>query len=61
MDNYAHGGGLASGFLLGKIFADRQPMNAGEKKRAYGMGMLAALVVIASFVLMIVHYRDPLQ
>src|SRR5260221_6146150 len=25
MDNWAHGGGLAAGFVLGKLFADRQP------------------------------------
>jgi rhomboid protease GluP len=61
MDNYAHGGGLAAGFVMGKLFADRQPLNAGEKKRAYALGLLAGLVVIASFALMIVHYRDPLQ
>jgi rhomboid protease GluP len=61
MDNFAHGGGLAAGFLLGKMFADRQPMNVGERKTAYALGWLAGLVVIASFVLMIVHYRDPLQ
>lgn len=61
MDNFAHGGGLAAGFLLGKIFADRQPLNGGERNRAYALGLFAGLVVIASFVLMIVHYRDPLQ
>jgi rhomboid protease GluP len=60
MDNYAHGGGLAAGFLLGKIFADRPPMNASERRVAYTLGWIAALVVIASFALMILHYRDPL-
>lgn len=59
MDNWAHGGGLAAGFLLGKIFADRQPQSPGERRTAYVLGWLAGLVVIASFVLMIVHYRDP--
>jgi rhomboid protease GluP len=59
MDNWAHGGGLAAGFVLGKIFADRQPNSANERRRAYALGWLAALVIIASFVLMIVHYRDP--
>src|ERR1700692_2236767 len=34
MDNWAHGAGLASGFALGKIFADRQPMNVREKQIA---------------------------
>jgi rhomboid protease GluP len=60
MDNYAHGAGLASGFLLGKLFADRQPMNVGERRRAYLLGWLAGLVVVASFALMLFHYRDPL-
>ncbi|MGC1416018.1 MAG: hypothetical protein WA817_12085, partial [Candidatus Acidiferrum sp.] len=60
MDNWAHGGGLAAGFVLGKIFADRQPATANERRRAYAMGWLAALAVVASFVLMIMHYRDPL-
>lgn len=60
MDNYAHGAGLASGFVLGKYFADRQPANVNERRRAYALGWLAGLVVIASFVLMIKHYRDPL-
>jgi len=60
MDNYAHGAGLASGFLLGKLFADRQPMNVGERRRAYALGWLAGLVVVASFALMLFHYRDPL-
>jgi len=59
MDNWAHGGGLAAGFILGKMFADRQPMNAGERRRAHILGWLAGLVIVASFVLMIVHYRDP--
>jgi membrane associated rhomboid family serine protease len=60
MDNYAHGAGLASGFLIGKIFADRQPLNVGERRRAYALGWLAGLVVVASFALMLFHYRDPL-
>jgi len=60
MDNWAHGGGLAAGFLLGKLFADKQPQTAGEKQRAYVLGWLAGLVIVASFVLMIMHYRDPL-
>ena len=59
MDNFAHGGGLAAGFALGKLFADRQPMNSRERQIAYALGWLAAIVVIASFVLMFLHYSDP--
>lgn len=60
IDNYAHGAGMASGFVLGKLFADRLPATPNERRRAYVMGWLAGLVIVASFVLMIMHYRDPL-
>ena len=60
IDNYAHFAGLAAGFGLGKLFADRQPMNAAEQRRAQALGWLAGIVIVASFVLMILHYRDPL-
>lgn len=60
IDNYAHGGGLLVGFVLGKIFVDRQPMNATERRNAALLGGLAGIVIIASFAMMIYHYRDPL-
>jgi rhomboid protease GluP len=60
VDNWAHGGGLAAGFLLGRLFADRAPMNERERRTAYALGWIAAVVVVSSFVLMILHYRDPL-
>jgi rhomboid protease GluP len=60
MDNYAHAAGLASGFGLGKLFADRQPMNAKEHRTAYVLGWLAGLAVVASFVFMVLHLHDPL-
>lgn len=60
-DNVAHFGGLACGFILGKIMADRQPMNSSERNRAYLLGWLAGAVTVASFVLMFVHYRDQLR
>ena len=60
IDNYAHGGGLALGFVLGKLFVDRKPMNNKEVRTAYARGWLAGIVVIASFVLMFMHFRDPL-
>jgi rhomboid protease GluP len=60
VDNWAHFGGLAAGFGLGKLFADREPVNASERDTANALGWLAAAVVVACFVLMIVHYRDPL-
>jgi rhomboid protease GluP len=60
IDNKAHLAGLASGFVLGKIFADRQPMNVREKQVANALGWIAGIAVIASFAFMILHYRDPL-
>lgn len=60
MDNSAHFGGLVAGFGLGKLFADRQPMNGAEQKQAYALGWIAFLVLVASFVMMFLHYRDPL-
>ena len=55
-DNAAHAGGLAAGFLLGKLFADREPIAGKERKRAYALGWLAAVIVIASFAFMLKNY-----
>ncbi len=60
IDNSAHLGGFAAGFIFGKIYADREPMNSRERQRAYALGWLAGAVVLASFVMMILHFRDPL-
>jgi rhomboid protease GluP len=60
IDNYAHMGGFAAGFLFGKIYADRQPMNSREKQTAYALGWIAGIVVLASFGMMILHFTDVL-
>jgi len=60
VDNWAHGGGLLAGFLLGRLFADHAPMTPSERRTAYALGWLAAVIVASSFVLMILHYRDRL-
>src|SRR5260370_16720122 len=60
IDNKAHLAGLASGFVLGKIFADRQPMNVRERQIANALGWLAGIAVIVSFAFMILHYPYPL-
>jgi len=60
VDNWGHFGGLAGGFLLGKILSDRPPMNARERTSAYLLGWIAAGVTVASFVLMFMHYGDAL-
>ncbi len=56
IDNAAHLGGLATGFLLGKVFADREPMNSVERQRAYLLGWLAGLIVVVSFGFMLRNY-----
>ena len=56
VDNAAHLGGLVAGYALGRVFADREPMNAGERTRAYALGWSAALVVIGSFAAMLLQY-----
>jgi rhomboid protease GluP len=61
MDNLAHGGGLAAGFLLGRLFADRQPMNAKERRIAYALGWSAGIAVVVSFVFMFLHFKDSLS
>src|SRR5215469_14495622 len=49
IDNMAHLGGLATGYLLGRLMAARPPMNGRERTRAYALGWASALVVMASF------------
>lgn len=56
IDNYAHIGGFASGFLLGKIMADRQPADMVERRRAYALGWTTGIAVLASFAFMLVNY-----
>jgi rhomboid protease GluP len=57
-DNVAHFGGLASGFILGKLLADRPPISVGERNTAYALGWLAGIITLASFVFMVLHYGD---
>jgi rhomboid protease GluP len=59
-DQWAHFGGFAAGFLLGKVFADRLPEPGKERTRAYALGWIAGIVLIASFVFMVLHYSDPI-
>jgi hypothetical protein len=35
-------------------------MNSGEKQTAYALGWIAGMVVLASFVMMILHFTDVL-
>ncbi len=59
IDNAAHFGGLATGFVLGKILADREPMNSTERNRAYALGWIAGITVVASLVIMVVKNLRP--
>ncbi len=60
IDNAAHFGGLVSGFGIGKLLADREPMNPAERRTAYALGWIAGIIVLASFVFMVLHFKDPL-
>jgi membrane associated rhomboid family serine protease len=60
IDNSAHIGGFAVGFVMGKIYDDRQPMNSRERQTAYAQGWLAGVIVLASFIMMVLHFRDQL-
>jgi rhomboid protease GluP len=60
-DNWGHFGGLAAGFLLGRYFADREPMNSRERNLAYTLGWSALALVVASFVTMILHFSKPIS
>lgn len=58
IDNAAHFGGLVAGYLLGRAFADREPSGAAERTRANLLGLLALVVVAASFAAVILHYSQ---
>jgi rhomboid protease GluP len=60
VDNWAHGGGLLAGFVLGKLWIDHQPATPGERRLSYALGWLAAAAIVACFAGMLVHYRGPL-
>jgi rhomboid protease GluP len=60
-DNTGHLGGLAAGFVVGKLMLDREPASAAERNRAYLLGWLAGIVALVSFVLMLMHYNDNLR
>ena len=55
-DNAAHVGGLAAGYLLGRVMADRMPVDMSERRRADLLGWIAGLAVAASFVFMVLNY-----
>jgi membrane associated rhomboid family serine protease len=61
VDNAAHFGGLVSGYLFGRVFADREPADPIERRRANLLGLAALLTVVGSFAAMILHYSKSLS
>jgi rhomboid protease GluP len=55
-DNYAHFGGLAAGYLFGRVMVDRPPVDVRERRLADLLGWLAGIAVAVSFGLMVLNY-----
>ncbi len=55
-DNAAHFGGLVAGYLLGRVMADRNPADVGEKRIANALGWAAGIAVVVSFGFMVLNY-----
>jgi rhomboid protease GluP len=60
IDNWGHFGGLATGFLLGKLLSDRQPAAGSERTQSYLLGWIAGGIIVAAFVMMYLHFGDPI-
>jgi rhomboid protease GluP len=56
IDNYAHFGGLAAGYLLGRLMPDRTPADVSERHRADLLGWATGIAVAVSFGFMVVNY-----
>ena len=55
-DNYAHFGGVASGYVLGRLMPDRTPADLSERRLANYLGWAAGLAIAVSFGFMVVNY-----
>lgn len=55
-DNYAHLGGVASGYLLGRLMADRAPTDLSERRLANFLGWTAGIAIAVSFGFMVMNY-----
>jgi rhomboid protease GluP len=60
VDNMAHLGGGITGFILGKLMADRQPSTTEERKHAYALAWATAAVVLLSFGFVIFGFHSHL-
>jgi len=59
IDNAAHMGG--SGWIyFGQIYDDRQADELPRKTKSLRTWLVCGIILLASFVLMILHFRDPL-
>jgi rhomboid protease GluP len=56
IDNWAHGGGFAAGFVLGRLMPGRKPADAAELNLAQALGWAAGFAVAASFGFMVLNY-----
>jgi rhomboid protease GluP len=56
VDNYAHFGGLATGYILGRLMPDRTPADLSERRTAEFLGWAAGLAIAVSFGFMVVNY-----
>jgi rhomboid protease GluP len=59
IDNFAHLGGLISGFILGKIMVDRAPNSPEERKHANILGWATGLAVAVSLVMVAFRIFGP--
>jgi len=55
-DNFAHIGGLASGYVLGRMMPDRTPADLSERRLADFLGWGAGIAMAVSFGFMVVNY-----
>jgi rhomboid protease GluP len=55
-DNYAHLGGVATGYVLGRFMPDRAPADVRERRLADSLGWASGLAIVVSFGFMIVSY-----
>jgi len=55
-DNYAHLGGVASGYALGRLMPDRPPADLSERRMANFLGWAAGIAIAVSFGFMVMNY-----
>jgi rhomboid protease GluP len=56
IDNAAHIGGFVSGFVFGRLFEPREPLNPNERTQANMLGWIGGLIVVGSFAATVIHF-----